>query len=462
MPDSHTATTPAPATTPEAAPKRSTEHVLVMDGLRGIAIVLVVLFHYWQMSFYVIPLPGKYDLQFVQYSGFLGVELFFFISAFCLFLPVASGRVPTLKRFAYRRAIKILPSYFLALLVFGFLITDLYPSTWEHGKFADLLMHLLFLQNMTDATHGSFIGVLWSLAVEVQFYVFFPLLAWVFVRRPLPTAAVMIAISVFYREWNRDGAADGLGIQADFLPAFLDLFAYGMLAAWMVAWVRRRPLAAMRVRAPLTAVAVLTFVVILFVFDWAEAIRGNIETGVWQSENRAYIGALFTMLAVASAFALPQWRAVLGNRVLVFFSTISYNLYLWHQAVGIFIIKRDWWPADTPVATDDPQWRWSFFLVAVAASIAVATLVTYLFERPFLHHGVRGTLARGQARLRNGGKLPAGFQSIETPSEHADHKAAEEAGEPASLEEEVEAEAAAAVAEAEVGGPGGKAEPAAT
>ncbi|MFN7135318.1 MAG: acyltransferase family protein, partial [Myxococcales bacterium] len=164
-------------------------HVVVMDGLRGLAITLVVLFHYWQLSFYVIPWVGDRNLEFIQYAGFLGVELFFFISAFCLFLPYASGRVPTLKHFYYRRGIKILPSYLLALVLFGFVFTDLYPSTWEHGKLADFGVHLLFLHNFWGATHGSFNGVLWSLAVEVQFYLVFPALAWLFRRRPFLTAA---------------------------------------------------------------------------------------------------------------------------------------------------------------------------------------------------------------------------------------------------------------------------------
>jgi hypothetical protein len=78
----------------------------VVDGLRGIAILLVLLFHYWQLSWWTIPIPGlpaQYNLEFVQVAGYLGVELFFFISVFCLFYPHAkamfgTGPVPTLKQ----------------------------------------------------------------------------------------------------------------------------------------------------------------------------------------------------------------------------------------------------------------------------------------------------------------------------------------------------------------------------
>lgn len=381
-----------------------------MDGLRGLAILLVVLFHYWQLSFWAIPIGGDRTIEMVQYAGFLGVELFFFISGFCLFYPYAKGRVPTLKHFYYRRAIKIVPSYLLALFVFAFVITDLYPSTWEHGKFADLGMHLLFLHNFTTATHGSFNGVMWSLAVEVQFYLLFPLIAWGFRRRPFLAAAAMVGISIGYRAWNRSIATEGgLGLWADLLPAFLDLFAFGMLAAWVMVWIGRRHETAEGLRVPFTAIALLAATLLGLYFHWVYSIRFETAPGIWQSENRSFIGALFMVLAVASAFAIPQWRAALGNRGLVFLSTISYNLYLWHQAIGVLVRKREWWPADTPIPTDDPTWRWSYTLVAVALSVLVATLITYLFERPLLRNGVRPTLRR--LRL-----LPAERSADEPPA----------------------------------------------
>lgn len=108
---------------PRPRTEEPARHVQVVDGLRGLAILLVLLFHYWQLSWWVIPIPGlpeQYNLEFVQVAGYLGVELFSFLSAFCLFYPHAKamfglGPVPTLKHFYYRRVIKILPSYLLFL-----------------------------------------------------------------------------------------------------------------------------------------------------------------------------------------------------------------------------------------------------------------------------------------------------------------------------------------------------------
>jgi peptidoglycan/LPS O-acetylase OafA/YrhL len=123
-------------------PGGAARHVQVVDRLRGIAILLVLLFHYWQLSWWTIPIPGlpeQDNLEFVQVAGYLGVELFFFISAFCLFYPHAkamfgAGPVPTLKHFYYRRAIKIVPSYLLALFVFGVFLSSLSPVTYLQAR----------------------------------------------------------------------------------------------------------------------------------------------------------------------------------------------------------------------------------------------------------------------------------------------------------------------------------------
>jgi peptidoglycan/LPS O-acetylase OafA/YrhL len=396
-----------------AAPGGSTGHVAVMDGLRGIAILLVVLFHYWQLSFWAIPIPGPGDrtLESVQYAGFLGVELFFFLSAFCLFYPhakamVGLGPVPGLRHFAYRRAIKIVPSYWLALFALGVFFADLYPSNYQHGKLADLGLHLVFLHNLDEWTQGSFDGVLWSLGVEVQFYVLFPVLAWLFRRSPWLTAAGMVAVALGYRQWERQQELADLPFHEHQLPAFFDLFALGMLSAFLLVWIRQREAVALRLRYAFTAVAVTATVLTLVMFDRLHAVRYDAPAAVWQSHNRIWVGLLFATVAVASVFATSAWRRVLTNRALLFLSAISYNLYIWHQAVGVLIRKRGWWEADTPTPTDDPHWRWTFTFVGVGASVLVATVVTYAFERPLLRYGVRGCARKVWARVGQKAQTP--------------------------------------------------------
>ncbi|HET9255768.1 MAG TPA: acyltransferase, partial [Pseudonocardiaceae bacterium] len=359
-------------------------------------------------SFWVIPipaLPGQYNLEFVQSAGFLGVELFFFISAFCLFYPHAKamfgqGAVPTLRHFYYRRAIKILPSYLLALLILGVFFSDLYPVTYARGVLADLGLHLVFLHDLQRETASSFDGVLWSLAVEVQFYYLFPLLARAFRRVPWLTAIAMVGLALLYRVWARHQPLNDFPYWDSLLPGFLDLFAFGMLAAYLLLWTRHRAAAARRLRYAFTVLAIMCFVTLLMMFRWAYDVRHDAPPiEVWQSNNRQYLGLLFLCLTVASTFALGLWRKVLANRMLLFLSTISYNLYIWHQAIGRMIRDRHWWKADTPTPMYDPQWRWTYMIVAVSASIVVASLITYGFERPLLRLGVRGAIGMWLAKL---------------------------------------------------------------
>gem|GEM_PF-289463 len=383
-------------------------HVQVVDGLRGIAILLVLLFHYWQLSWWVILIPGlpdHYNLEFVQYAGYLGVELFFFISAFCLFHPHAkamfsAGPVPTLKHFYYRRAMKIVPSYLFALFVFGVFFSSLYPITYKHGELVDLGLHLTFLHDLLPETRSSFDGVLWSLAVEVQFYYVFPMLAKAFRRLPWLTAAAMVAVALLFRAWAQHKPLENFSQWDSQLPGFLDLFAFGMLAAYLLVWIRQRAAAALQLRYAFTVLAVAGFVALLMMFRWTYNIRYDAPPPeVWQSNNRQFLGLLFLCITVASTFAVGLWRKILANRVLLFLSTISYNLYIWHQSIGVLIRDRHWWKANTPTPMDDPHWRWTYTIVAVTVSIVVASLITYGFERPLLRLGVRGAIRAFLAAL---------------------------------------------------------------
>ena len=204
----------------------------VLDGLRGFAILLVIWYHLWLVSGYV-ALSGP--LQSIVENGFLGVDLFFFVSGFCICYPYARARHerrsrPPLRQFIERRAWKILPSYVLALVVFAVLY---------HARFAGFLdeawqfaAHLAFVHVWFWPTFGSFSGPLWTLGVEVQFYVLFALLAPQIERRPLVVYAAFVATSIVYRI-----ALTTFGVDNDFgwdnqLPAVLDVFGAGMFGAF--------------------------------------------------------------------------------------------------------------------------------------------------------------------------------------------------------------------------------------
>ena len=366
-----------------------------VDGLRGIAILLVVLYHLWLVSWYAPHLTvAGHDFDSTPFAatGFLGVELFFFISGFCLFYPYAQTlfdgrRRQTLREFTWRRFIKIVPSYVLVMVVLVAAGDAIGVRTWTDAV-RHVGLHLIFLHTWFGDTYGSIAGVLWSLGVEVQFYAMFPVLCWLAMRYPLPTFAAMFLEALGYRIFfAQDPAVIGPRISQVF--AVLDLFGAGMLAAYLNrALSRRLPrLAKQRV--------VWTLVAIVALVAFAVAMRG-LYAGMtsssnfvlyderWRIYNRSLLALAFCVTTVGSLAAFGLWQRLLGNAVLGFLSTISYNLYLWHQVVADWMADHHVPRAATPNPHDDPAYATAAFVVHGSAALVIATVVTYAFERPLL------------------------------------------------------------------------------
>jgi peptidoglycan/LPS O-acetylase OafA/YrhL len=372
-------------------------HIEVLDGLRGIAILMVVLYHVWLISWldHTINLAGiRINLNFFPETGFLGVELFFFISAFCLFYPYArymfeGAKFQTVKEFTYRRFIKIIPSYYLSILLIMVLfqpqLGTLKDAVWH------IFTHLFLIHNFFPETSGTINGVFWSLGVEVQFYVVFPFLCMLFRKRPFTVFAVMTGVAIFYRYYICFNFPD----RADFyllnqLPGFLDLFAFGMLAAYILVYLRNHVQFQDKLAPFFTMLAVIMFALFIAMLNWFEEIKGVANSIlIWQIGNRPYFGLIFLLLTVSSALAFKFWRVILANKVLVFLSVISYNLYIWHQLIAN---KINQWSIITAATSDprsDHQWQILYSIVAILAGILVSALITYGFERPILKKGVK-------------------------------------------------------------------------
>lgn len=375
--------------------KQTSSHVDVMDGLRAIAIGLVMWLHVWELSWLAPTLSwGSWslDLSFLPRTGFVGVELFFFVSGFCLFYPHARHRfegapLAGLRSYAYRRFIKIVPSYLLAIA--------LILALFKPGFFASpswlwqLASHLIFVQNLFPETEAAINGVFWSLGVEVQFYVLFPLVAWAFRRRPIVAYLALCAIAVGWR-WSLEASQPhAYRFAMNQLPGYLDFFANGMLAAVAIVWLRARGLAGRAVRVAATGMALGALAALAWMLNDLYAARIGAEHWPtrWQVLNRSGLGLGFWALAVGSAFAWRPWRAFLANPLFVFLSAIAYNLYIWHQLLARELMARK---IPAPATLDphaDPIWQMSFTFLAMGLAIAVATALTYGFERPLLREG---------------------------------------------------------------------------
>ena len=243
-----------------------------LDGVRGIAVLWVIVFHYVWLAPppdpWVAALSRAPWLDAIARHGYLGVDLFFVLSGFLLVLPwMARARrgapPPDVREFYTRRVLRIVPAYYVHLVVLCVAFLPMLQGWmwWRPDAYVvlwNLIAHGAFL-HLTSPLTSSMLGVngaLWSLAIEAQFYLLLPLLAPAAVRAPVLTALMGISLSVAWR-WAamhdlsplvalylRLGAHWGWpeGVVRAFLhtqlPAYLGHFALGALLA--AAWLRRR------------------------------------------------------------------------------------------------------------------------------------------------------------------------------------------------------------------------------
>lgn len=355
----------------------------VLDGLRGIAVLLVLWYHVWEIS-WLSPGPR---LTFLPATGFVGVHLFFFLSGFVISYPFVRAALarkpePAWGHFAWRRFIKIVPSYVLSIAAaYAIGYAQVQPNA---STIPDVVTHLLFIHTWFPDRYGTIDGVLWTLAVEVEFYCIFPLIWWAFKRRPWLTTGAMIAIAWWWRAALAACCYTTLFTQwEENLPGYLDIFAFGMISAYVFArfgdrWRSSR----LRFAGPVLAIAgVACFLALLqdlyayrFFDQWA---------GVWQIDRRPLLGAAFAAIALGFLISPRWWQVLLDNLALRFVAAISYNLYLYHQ-----LVAREMLLHHIPPYTGDPhydqEWQISYTKAAFAITIAQAALVTYCFERPLL------------------------------------------------------------------------------
>ena len=364
----------------------TSDRLAILDGLRGLAILLVVWYHLWLVTGYVVP--GSGPLQLFAEAGFLGVDLFFFISGFCISYPYAKARAagrprPSLAEFVRRRARKIGPSYLVALIAFACIYHAHFTSVADEAT--TLVAHLSFVHVWFPQTFGSLSGPLWTLGVEVQFYVLFAFAIPLAERKPLALYAAFLAIAIVYRGILVHAGADNDFTLINQLPAVLDVFGAGMLAAFAVVTVNARGLELDRRACSLGAIVVAC----VDASDLGRA-SGSDPVHRWLNAWRVCFGPILFVATLGIALGTKHLRAIAGaGGVLAFLSLVSYNLYLWNLETAVWL-----------QSLGRPAWQ--TFWVGAAVSVGVAWLLTACFERPIVKHGPRGYGVRALAYVRRG------------------------------------------------------------
>jgi peptidoglycan/LPS O-acetylase OafA/YrhL len=190
--------------------KKADTRIPELDGIRGLAVLLILIAHYVFGSF----TPDDESIlavsvHFVFSLAWSGVDLFFVLSGFLIggILIDQRGTENYFKTFYLRRICRIFPLYFLWLIIFVilfFLISARFHQKWVLPLF-DLQgipqwLYFFFLQNFRMAKSGLFgpcwLGSTWSLAIEEQFYLLMPLIIWLMPARKLPHLLVLLILMV--------------------------------------------------------------------------------------------------------------------------------------------------------------------------------------------------------------------------------------------------------------------------
>jgi peptidoglycan/LPS O-acetylase OafA/YrhL len=365
----------------------------LFDSLRAVAALSVLLFHAALFRFLVHDSPLK------AYTSHLdvGVTVFFMISGFLLYRPFVRARLnseesPHVPAYAWRRFLRIVPAYWVALTVIAVWLS--LPGVFtSHG----IPVYYGFLQIYDK--HRTFGGVpqAWTLCVEVSFYAFLPLWALLMrklragVRGELIALALLALASFGYLLWALDRISPNSVLSGPYLqplPNFLDQFAIGMALAVLSVRLEQTD------RAP-------RLVELLRRHDWLPWIGAAVAFWVVStrigytgerfesSTRRMFVGRheLYTLVALCvllpALFATPGRGVagrVLASRILTFLGLISYGLYLYHLAV---VRQLDDWIGDSIGGPIELQMVLQA-LIALFGAGAIATLSYYVVERPVL------------------------------------------------------------------------------
>ncbi len=367
----------------------------VWHGFRALMVLFVCNFHIWQQGWlgqYVTVFGRTLDFDYWTRASYVFVDGMILMSGLLLYLPHARRQVygtpvPTVGRFYWSRLARILPSYLLSILIMLFFVAlPLGAYRDAAARNFDIITHLTFTFTFFRETYvyTPLNVVLWTVAIEMQFYLVFPLLARAARRQPWLTLCLMGAAGVGFRAVMIRTVPD-LTVLLNQLPAFLDVYALGMLGAilyvrlekWLAtaAPVRRR-----WVRAAATGVFILGCVALSLVLraQSRSGVAGLEQLRLSQWLLRLPLALTLFGLMLSAPFLPRALQKPLDNRLMRFLAAISFNLYIWHQQLSVFI-ARGLFP-DT-LHFDKPLQQ-AYTLLCFSLSIVIAMAATYGVEQP--------------------------------------------------------------------------------
>ena len=319
---------------------------LELDSLRGIAALSVVLYHY------TTRYDELYGHSHSSYLGFdyghLGVNLFFIISGFVIFMTLT--RTNSFMEFAKKRVVRLFPVYIVAVVI-TFTLVSFYGLEGRTVSLLDGIVNLTMLQGFLPGVFEHVDGVYWSLTVELIFYIF-------------------IGLILIFNLKDR---------------------VYWLSAIWLGASTT------FQVFTLISGENIITRILLFYsIADYAHLFVIGIMFYLMKGKPY-YLNHLFILIGIAYQFAFNDFTSsvvvtgfvalfyllihgklhFLNNRFLTFFGAISYSLYLIHQNIGYIVIN---------IMENNGLLHEIYLIIPLMISIGLATLLTYYIEKPALKH----------------------------------------------------------------------------
>lgn len=311
------------------------------DGIRGVAILLVVIFRFSEIGYPRWMGP----VGFVIYNfGWCGVDLFFVLSGFLItgILHDSKGSANYFSSFYGRRAVRIFPAYYAVLVIMFVIVPLAFPHLLDRPDlpvYGSPWVYLLYVSNYCFVGGGDAFGSLghtWSLAVEEQFYLIWPALVWMLSsRKMLKLCAAIIVATIALRAVL---LVNGVGVWPIYLMSItrFDELAMGGMIAILIRSRRGREM--------------------LRKSRWVAIFIPPLMAGLWLLKKRApqlgelveesvkfdLIAAIFAIVLGISATISQEslLNRALAARLLRFFGKYSYALYLYHVPVFLIIERH--------------------------------------------------------------------------------------------------------------------------
>ncbi|MFY2787570.1 acyltransferase family protein [Rhodococcus sp. MALMAid1271] len=345
-----------------------------LEGMRALAAIGIVVTHVaFQTGAATSPLMGRVWGRFD-----LTVAIFFALSGFLLWRPHAAQargleQAQSARRYFWSRAVRILPAYWVVVV----LVLLFLPHAG--GDYRVWLANLSLTQVFVPLTLTEGMTQMWSLSVEVAFYLLLPVFAWLMVRLRGASARyriwVLLGAAVVTLSWAFVPVTTADAIHHDnWLPGYFPWFAAGMVLAevsvgpqiWVHRWARRRWV--------MPSCAVAAFVLSATPLAGPQ---GLVRPEPWQFEFKIVVGAVlaFAMLSPLVLADSGRRHRVLEHPVMLTLGRWSYGIFIWHLAVLAVVF---------PVFGIVPfsGGMWFVLAVTLALSIPVAAASYALVEEP--------------------------------------------------------------------------------